>query len=231
MNLDIIYENLDVIVLNKPAGLLVHKTNKSTEKTLAHELIKYDPQIKQVGDDPKIRPGIVHRLDKHTSGILITAKNQKAFLFLKEQFKKHKAQKTYLALVHGKMQNQQGTIDLPIAMAGKGLKRKADLFANQKTKPALTRWKFVKQYKNFALLKVMPKTGRTHQIRVHLKSLGYPIAGDKLYKFKRQKNPDQLTRQFLHAWKLKIKLLNNTKKEFTALLPNDLSKVLQNLKK
>ncbi len=229
--LNIIFENQDVIVLNKPAGLLVHPTEKSKEKTLVHELIKYYPQIKQVGDNPKIRPGIVHRLDKDTSGILIIAKNQKAFLFLKKEFKKRKVKKTYLALVHGKMQNKQGIINSPISMSGSGLKRQAYLFTNKKSKPALTKWKLKMQYRNFALLKVMPKTGRTHQIRVHLKSINHPIAGDKLYKFKRQKNPNYLNRQFLHAWKLKINLPNSKQKEFIAPLPNNLSKVLQNLEK
>lgn len=229
--LNIIFENKDVIVINKPAGILVHPTGKSTEKTLVHELIKYYPNIKKVGDAPNVRPGIVHRLDKHTSGIIITAKNQKAFLFLKDQFKKRKPEKTYLALVHGKMQNKQGIIDLPISMAGKGIKRQSYLFAKQKTKPALTKWKLKKQYKKFAFLKVMPKTGRTHQIRVHLKSINHPIAGDKLYKFKRQKNPNQLARQFLHAYKLKIKLPANQEKEFKADLSYDLFRVLQNLEK
>jgi len=226
----IIYQNKDLAVLNKPAGLLIHKTKHSQEITLADELLEKYPEILETGHDPD-RPGIVHRLDKDTSGVIITAKNQTAFLFLKEQFKKRKVKKTYLALVHGRVRDKQGIIDLPISMSHKkGLKRQAYSFIN-KSKSALTDWEVKKRFKNFTLLKVKPKTGRTHQIRVHLKSLGYPIAGDKLYKFKRQKQAPGLERQFLHAWKLRIKLLNGAYKTFTVPLAPDLARVLQNLEK
>ena len=229
--LKIIYEDKDVIVLNKPAGLLVHKAKNDNEKTLADELLKHYPKIARVGDDPQTRPGILHRLDKDTSGIMIAAKNQAAFLFLKKQFQKRKIKKTYLSLVHGRVRDKQGIIDLPISMTRKkGLKRQAYDFLD-KSKPALTKWRVKQNFKHLTLLEVYPKTGRTHQIRVHLKSIGYPIAGDKLYKFKRQKTPKNLKRQFLHAFKLDIKLRNKTKKTFSAPLAEDLAKVLQNLEK
>lgn len=238
----LVFENKDVLVFDKPAGLLVHK-GTGAEKTLVDFIIKKYPEVKGVGENPD-RPGIVHRLDKDTSGILIVARNQKSFFHLKNQFKNRLAKKTYLALVHGRMKKDKDIIARKIGRSKKDFRKKG-IFGEGRE--AITRFEVLKRFvsapkfrqrRNFGagangytFLKVMPETGRQHQIRIHLFSYGHPIAGDKVYKFKRQKPPQGLKRQFLHAASLAIKLPSGKTKTFKAELPDDLKSVLEKLSK
>lgn len=215
----IIYEDKDVLAINKPAGLLVHGPN-----SLVDWLLKKYPEIKDVGED-SIRPGIVHRLDKDTSGVLLVAKNQKAFEYLKEQFQNRKIKKTYLVLVDEIIKDNSGVINLPIAKSKKDFRKKT---AGGKmvgiSREAVTEYKVIKRFDKFTLLEVYPKTGRTHQIRVHFKAINHPVAGDKLYG--RQNN---LNRQFLHASSLEFKLPDGSVIKLEADLPEDLKNFLNML--
>lgn len=235
----IIYENKDFAVINKPAGLLVHhvKGHETKEKTLVDWLGITFPEVKNVGDDPQNRPGIVHRLDKDTSGIMVVARNQAYFSYLKKEFQEHKVQKTYLALVSGEVKAKKGVIDKPIALKAGTTKR--TVFKGKMLKEAITEFELIKTFSYedpesskrkvyyFSLLKVMPKTGRTHQIRVHLASMGHPIAGDSLYGQKQ--NIIGLDRQFLHASAIEFKAEKGSLVEFEAPLSSDLLKVLERL--
>ena len=224
--LNIIYEDKNIVVLDKPAGLLTHPTDKKEKDALTDKLIEYYPEIKNVGASP--RPGIVHRLDKDTSGLIIAAKNNKAYNYLKEQFKKRLVKKEYLALVAGKLKEKTGIITKPITRSKREpSKRTVGLWG--KWKKAITRYEVIKEFKNYSLLKVMLETGRMHQIRVHLASIGHPVAGDKIYKFKRQTAPKGLKRQFLHASFLNFKLPDGKKMTFYSKLPQDLQKTLNEL--
>jgi len=234
MEIKTIYEDQNIIAVNKPAGLLVHggENIKTNIPTLVDWILKKYPEIKKIGDDP-LRPGIVHRLDKDTSGILIIAKNQKAFDYFKEQFKRRKIKKVYIALVNGLLKEDKGIIDLPIGKSKKDFRKKlASKKAIGKTREALTEYKVLKRFKNpnfpmggFTLIEVFPKTGRTHQIRVHLKTLGHPIVGDRLYGFKK----DSLDRQFLHASSLEFTNIDASRLKLEADLPDELKNFLNML--
>jgi len=217
-DIKIIYEDKDILAINKPTGLVVHGEN-----SLVDWLIKKYPEIKGVGEDPE-RPGIVHRLDKDTSGVLLIAKNQKSFEYLKEQFQNRKIKKKYIVLVCGKLKVESGVIDLPIGRSKTPLKRLASEKARGKLREAITEYKVIKKFDNYTLVEAFPKTGRTHQIRVHFKAIGHPVAGDKLYG--RQNN---LNRQFLHANSLEFNLLNGARIKLEADLPEDLKNFLNML--
>ena len=214
----IIYESPDFLILNKPSGLQVHPARinehrqkiragndeakgASSQPTLTDWLVRHYPEVKTVGDDPAMRPGIVHRLDKETSGIMIVPRNQKTFEYLKKLFQEPKIQKRYLALVVGAMEKKEGIIDAPIGIKNGTLKR--SVHAKKMVKPAVTEYRVIKEVKMgssqevYTLLEVTPKTGRTHQIRVHLASIGHPIVGDKMYGKKQQ--PAFSHRLMLHA--------------------------------
>lgn len=218
MALNIIYEDNNIIIIDKPASLLVHPDKYSKTNTLVDELIKYYPQIKSVGEPP--RPGIVHRLDRETSGLLICAKNQVAYDFLISQFKERKVQKKYYALVYGCPKQQRGVIAYSLAKKGRKNKEKA-----------LTYFKILKKFDNkFTLLDIEIKTGIMHQIRQHLKMLGYPIVGDKEYFFKNLKPPYPIDRLFLQAYYLKLRLPNEGVKGFKINLSAELKAYLDKLK-
>jgi len=232
IKLNIVYEDKDVLVIDKPAGLVVHPSEKYKNGTLVNALLNYFPKIKNVGED-KFRPGIVHRLDKETSGLLIVAKNNQAFRYLKEQFQKRKIEKHYLALVTGKLKKEKGVIKKPISRSKKTPTKQTIAEKNlttRKIKKARTEYKVIKRFENYTLVKAIPKTGRMHQIRVHFANLGYPIAGDKKYSFKRQKNLLKLDRHFLHASYLKFKLSDGKIIEIESKLPEKLRKILSYLK-
>ncbi|MCX6731607.1 MAG: RluA family pseudouridine synthase [Candidatus Parcubacteria bacterium] len=227
-DIKIIYEDEDILAVNKPAGLLVHslnlKSQKSNLKSLVDWILKKYPEIKNVGEDAA-RPGIVHRLDRDTSGVLLVAKNQKSFEYLKKQFIDRKVKKNYLVLVNGNIKNNTGIIDLPIGRSRTPLKRLASEKARGKLREAITEYKILKRFDKYTLVEVFPKTGRTHQIRVHFKAIGHPVVGDKLY----GKPDENLNRQFLHANSLEFNLQNGTRIKIEADLPDDLKNFLNML--
>lgn len=228
IDLEVIYEDDDVIVVNKPAGLLVHPTDTSAETTLFDLLKKRIKKFEKIGES-SLRGGIVHRLDKMVSGILIVAKNQKAFEHLKEQFKERHAQKMYTTLVHGTMDKKHGKIDLSIERS-KSTGRMAAKPASQGGRVSLTNYSVLTQYPHHALLDVKIETGRTHQIRTHLFAIGHPVVGDPLYKQRNQKLMN-IGRIFLHSRELTITLPSGEKMTFEATLPKELEKVLEKIPK
>jgi 23S rRNA pseudouridine1911/1915/1917 synthase len=216
----IIYEDENILAINKPAGLIVHGESPS----VVDWLIKRYPEIKNIGEE-STRPGIVHRLDRDTSGVLIIAKNQKTFEYLKDQFKSRKIKKTYLVLVEGDIKRERGVIDLPIGRSKKwSIKKLASKNARGKIREAVTEYKVLKKFSKYTLVEVYPKTGRTHQIRVHFKAISHPVVGDRLYG---GNNP--LGRQFLHAGSLELTLLTGERIKIEADLPEDLKNFLDML--
>ena len=225
MHIDIIYEDKNVIAVNKPAGLLVHRTSKDEEDTLASWLVKHFPPLSRVGDDPAKRPGIMHRLDRDTSGVMLIAKNQDTFTYLKEQFQNRSIKKTYRALVYGKMSDTEGVVDKPISLKPGTVKR--TVHGGKMTKDAVTKYKVIQTFKNFTLVEVMPKTGRTHQIRVHLASIDHPIVGDPLYGKKKNKIIiPNIARQMLHAYSIEFSLPKGKLIKIAADLPEDMENAL-----
>ena len=227
----ILYENQDFVVINKPAGVNTHPTFKNIkEPSIASWFIFKYPQVKEVGED-LLRPGIVHRLDKETSGVLILAKNQNTFLYFKNLFLTKKIQKQYLVLVRGVIKKDQGQITFSLTRSRYSRKRKIVISQEEnvkKTKTALTIYQVKKRYQDFTLLTVSPQTGRTHQIRIHLASIGFPVAGDKLYG-----NPkishSVFPRQMLHAQAISFLTPQGEFLEIEAPLPQDFVSVLQQL--
>ena len=243
--IEIIYEDRDLLAVNKPAGILVHKVEsfppeadqplaeklKVSEETLVDWLVKKYPEIRKVGDAPEIRPGIVHRLDKDTSGVLLIAKNQETFNYLKKQFQERKIIKKYLALVVGEVRQKEGKINLAIGRGKKNpLKRTALGKTSGRLREALTYYKVLKKFNNYTLLEVQPKTGRTHQIRTHLKAIGHPLICDRLYAGKLFQCPANLKRHFLHAFSLEFTLPTGSRLKLEADLPADLKNTLEKLK-
>lgn len=222
--LSIIYESKDFLVIDKESGILVHKVPRveSKEKTIVDILVEKYPEIKSVGDRPEERPGIVHRLDRETSGVMIIARTQKFFDYLKNLFQEGKINKSYLAIVHDHPPNQ-GLIDKPIGLKSGSIKRSTRAKKMRMVKPAVTEFKTIKRFdyggEKYALLKVFPKTGRTHQIRVHLSVLGFPVVGDKLYGRKRSQRA--FKRHLLHAESIEFSLISGERVRFDAIQPSD----------
>ena len=215
--MDIIHEINNIIVINKKPGVLVHPDKYTKSGTMVDFLVGYCPEIKNVGEID--RPGIVHRLDKDTSGLIVCAKNQAAYEHLIKEFKEKKVVKKYKALVYGRVKDKSGVITYSIAKKGRSEKLEA-----------ITYYKVIKYIKDYTLLDVEIKTGRMHQIRQHMKMFGYPIVGDQEYTFKNLKAPYPIKRQFLHSYYLKINL-GKEMKEFKTDLPKDLKKYLDKLEK
>lgn len=230
----IIFENEDFFALNKPVGLLTHSAKiNSKEPTLVDWLLERYPQIKNVGED-ETRPGIVHRLDRETSGLMIVAKNQKSFEYLKNLFQERKIKKGYLTLVFGTFKNKTGTINKPIGIKSSSIKRSTAARKMREMKEAETDYKVIRNFKSdkgpgFAFLEVFPKTGRTNQIRVHLASIGHPVVGDKVYGSKKLTLPCGLNRMFLHAYLLEFPLKEGKVLRLEADLPEDLKEAAQHL--
>jgi 23S rRNA pseudouridine1911/1915/1917 synthase len=229
-DIKIIYEDNDVIVVDKPAGVLAQKAVSNESPAVSDFLVKSFPEIEEVGEDEQ-RFGIVHRLDKDTSGVMIIARNNQSFEFLKNQFKNRLTEKIYLALVYGKVKPKEGVIDLKIGRSKTNPQAQTVIDGKKKeslkSREAVTFYKTIKEYENYTLLKVYPKTGRMHQIRVHLKALGFPVVGDKKYFYRKYRNLEpKLERQFLHAQSLVITLPNGAKTEFKSELPEDLNNFL-----
>jgi len=243
MELKIIYEDENVIVVDKPAGILTCQENENgMEKgpTIIDILISKNPELKKTGSSP--RYGVVHRLDRDTSGILLVAKNQKSLLFFQKQFINKTVEKRYLALVEGWVKGKEGQIETLISRSPSNRKKQKVYLPFEphpvSARKAITKYKVIQTYKifnrkpekgKFTLLEIKTESGRRHQIRCHLSYLKHPIAGDKLYSFKDSVVPPGLSRQFLHAHFLKITLPNGQVKEFKSELPKDLQEVLNKL--
>ena len=198
---EIIYEDTDIIVVNKPEGMVVHPANGNPDGTLVNAIMAIcKDSLSGIGGE--IRPGIVHRIDKDTSGILMIAKNDKAHINLSEQIKNHEVQKTYIAMVRGMVKENEATINMPIGRSTRDRKKMA---VTQNGKQAITHFKVIKRFPshNCTLLEVKIETGRTHQIRVHLSQIGYPIIGDSVYS--NGKNEWGIQGQCLHAKNLQFK--------------------------
>lgn len=230
--LKIIYKNGSLLVVNKPGKIIVFPESKINEKTLVDFLLEKYPELKNTGQAP--RYGIVHRLDKETSGILLVAKNNKTLEFLQKQFKDRKVIKKYLALVVGKLKAEQGIIETLVGRSPKD-KKKQKVFLSYEPgslgkRKAITKYRILEEFQDYTLVEAELLSGRKHQIRVHFSYLGHPLAGDKLYGFKSQPCPKNLKRQFLHASYLKIELPDGKIKEFYSVLPDDLKNILNSLK-
>jgi len=224
--LDIIYEDDDLLVINKPAGMVVHPAAGNWQGTLVNAVLYHVPDLAGVGGTG--RPGIVHRLDKDTSGLILVAKNDRAHRALQEQFKERAVHKTYQTLVFGQVTPLRGEIQAPIGRDPRQRKRMAVVAAHL-GRPAVTQYDVKAYYGTFTLLDCRPLTGRTHQIRVHLAYIHHPIVGDASYGGRRHPGI-QLNRQFLHAARLSFILPATAKEvEFTAPLPDDLQCVLNTL--
>lgn len=222
--LNVIYEDNDIIVINKEKGMVVHPGNGRTEGTLVNALMsRCKESLSGIGG--KIRPGIVHRLDKDTSGIIIVAKNDKAHINLSEQIKNRKVNKYYVALVRGNVTENNATINMPIARSSKDRKKMA---VSEKGKEAITHFKVLKRYNGYTLLEVKIDTGRTHQIRVHLSEIGYPVVGDEVYS--NGKNKFGVKGQCLHAKKIEfVHPTTNKKMVLEAELPKYFKNILKEL--
>lgn len=224
--LDIIFENSDLIVINKPAGMVVHPSLGHSSGTLVHAVLAHAPDMQGVGGEQ--RPGIVHRLDKDTSGLILVAKNDHAHHWLQEQFKVRKVEKVYLALVDGAPPTPEGRIEAAIARDPSKRKRMA-VVSTGRGRESITEYKTLESFSSHTLIEAHPLTGRTHQIRLHLAFLGTPIVGDGVYG--RRNATLSVSRQFLHASRLTILLPDeSTPRTFTAPLPDDLAGILQNLR-
>lgn len=234
---EVIYEDKDFLAVNKPAKLLVHNTkvlNRGKESTLVDWLLKKYSEIKGVGDEPEMRPGIVHRLDKDTSGVILVARNQAYFEYLKKLFQEHKIKKTYVAWVYGIPKEKKGVIDKPIALKSGTTKR--TVFGGKMMKEAVTEYELIlsREYLIFkegkkesketiSFLKVWPRTGRTHQIRVHLASIGCPVLNDVIYARKREKIGARL---MLHALSLEFKNQEGKRIFIESELPEEFKEIV-----
>jgi 23S rRNA pseudouridine1911/1915/1917 synthase len=225
--LDIVFENSDLMLINKPAGMVVHPSAGHSSGTLVHAALAHAPDIVGIGGE--IRPGVVHRLDKDTSGLILLAKNDAAHNDLQKQFKKREVEKLYLALVDGKPPTPEGRIEAPIGR-DPGHRKKMKVLPPGKGREAISVFHSLESFPHHTLLEVNPKTGRTHQIRVHLAFLGCPVVGDRTYGQRKKTLP--LSRMFLHAAALAFTLPGDTSpRRFEAPLPYELETVLERLRR
>lgn len=224
--LEIIYENADLLVVNKPAGMVVHPAAGHRAGTLVHAALAHAPEIEGIGGER--RPGVVHRLDKNTSGLILLAKNNATHRWLQDQFRMRKIEKAYLALVDGRPPTPSGRIEAPVGRDPRQRKRMA-VVTPEKGRAAVSEYHTVETFAAHTLLEVHPITGRTHQIRLHLAFLGCPVAGDTVYGKRHSTIP--LERHFLHAFRLKVRLRGEKNARlFEAPLPNELEAVLEKLR-
>ena len=221
IKIDIVYEDSDIAVINKQAGLVVHPAHGHYSGTLVNAILYHIKDLS--GINGEIRPGIVHRLDKDTSGLIVIAKNDKVHTTLTEMFQEKKIRKTYLAILKGKLNKTEGKVVTQIGRDKNDRKKMTVIDDITKGKNAITNYKVVSQNNLFTLVKVNIETGRTHQIRVHMRYLGYPILGDSVYGRK-----DNEKRQMLHAYKLEfLHPVTGHQMEFTGEIPEDFQKALK----
>lgn len=227
VELDLIYENKDLLVVNKPPGMVVHPSAGHGSGTLVHAALAHAPDIEGVGGEQ--RPGVVHRLDKDTSGLILLAKNDASHRWLQNQFRARQVVKTYLALVDGKPPTAQGRVEAPIGRDPAHRKRMAIVPLN-KGRQAISEYRTIEIFPHHTLLEIKPITGRTHQIRLHMAFLDCPVVGDRVYG---RRNPSlKLDRHFLHAARLTVLLPGeNEHRTFEAPIPEDLELTLEELRK
>jgi len=221
--LEILYEDEDILVLNKAPGMVVHPAPGHANDTLVNALLARYPELQGVGDDG--RPGIVHRLDKDTSGLIIIARNSHTLTAIMEQMQRHEVVKRYLALVEGDVAHDQGSIDAPI---GRDIRNRQQMtVTNRDSREARTHFRVLQRFAKHTLLLLQLETGRTHQIRVHLKAIGHPVVGDPTYGSGNMPRGFVLRRQFLHAYQLQFQHPTSGKQiEVEAPLPKDLQAIL-----
>lgn len=224
--IDVIHEDENVLVINKPSGISVHGDGKTEEYTVADWILKEYPKLEKVGESwefPEgkiiLRPGIVHRLDKETSGVMVIAKTEPMYKFLKRQFEDREVAKVYRAVVHGTFKEKRGMIDRPIGRSGNDFRAKSvGQSARGEKRSAMTFYTVLGERGGLSYLEVRPKTGRTHQIRVHLKSIGKPVVCDKIYAIS-QKCPKEFGRLMLHAQSIEFNMPGGETAYFEAPLP------------
>ncbi len=244
MQIPILYEDNDVVIVNKPAGLVVHADGRTKEKTLVDWILERYPGMEEIGEPLRLakprsgqateeiihRPGIVHRLDRETSGAMVIAKNQDSFIRLKGQFQDREVHKIYHAFVYGVMKNDEGTIDRPITRSKKDFRLwSAQRGGRGEEREAVTDYRVMERSDKFTFVEVMPKTGRTHQIRVHFKAINHPVLCDKLYAPK-QKSALGLKRLALHAYSIEFVKGNREKITIEAPYPDDFKAAIKKFK-
>jgi 23S rRNA pseudouridine1911/1915/1917 synthase len=224
--LEIVFENEDILLVNKHAGMVVHPSPGHYSGTLVHAVLGYIPDLEGIGGEE--RPGIVHRLDKDTSGLIVVAKNELAHRYLQEQFKNRIVEKTYLALVDGRPPTPAGRVEAPIGRNSTHRKLMS-VVSLEKGREAVSEYRTIEKFPEHTLLEVHPLTGRTHQIRVHMAFLGCPVTADMVYG--KRKATVELNRHFLHAFRIKLTLPGeNQARIFEACLPEELQLVLSHFR-
>jgi 23S rRNA pseudouridine1911/1915/1917 synthase len=224
--LDVIFENDDVLVINKPAGMVVHPAAGHSSGTLVHAALAHAPEMEGIGGEQ--RPGVVHRLDKNTSGLILLAKNDLSHRWLQDQFRLHKVEKTYLALVDGQPPTPRGRVEAAIGRDTHQRKQMA-ITSSSKGRAAISTYLTLENFQNHTLLEFHPLTGRTHQIRLHAAFLGCPVVGDTLYGRRHPSLP--IKRHFLHAASLTIRLPREQEpRSFNAPMPDELLQILETLR-
>lgn len=224
--INIVYEDDDLLIINKPQGMVVHPAPGNYENTLVNAIL-YHCKDNLSSINGIIRPGIVHRIDKDTSGLLIVAKNDKAHINMSEQIKNHEVTKTYIALTRGRIKENEATINMPI---GRNPNDRIKMAVTKNGKEAITHIKVIEKFQNYTLIEVKIETGRTHQIRVHLAQIGYPLVGD--YVYSNGKNPFGVEGQMLHSYKLEFKHpITGKEMKLQAELPEYFENVLNILRK
>ncbi len=223
--LTIIYEDADLVVIDKPAGMVVHPAPGHARGTLVNALLSRYPNMEVGGD---LRPGIVHRLDQDTSGLIVVARNDRALQHLADQQRERAMQKVYLAIVEGRMQQESGVVDAPV---GRHPRERLRMAVVESGRMARTHYRLLETLGAYSLLEITLETGRTHQIRVHMRHINRPVLGDPLYGPGAKRPSFGLTRQFLHAQRLGLRLPSDGSwREFVAALPADLERVLAKLR-
>ncbi len=237
----IIHTASSFVVVYKPAGIVTHEDHQHVDGTLSHFLVQHFPEMRGVGDAPEVRPGIVHRLDKGVSGVVVAARTQQGYEYLKSLFMSRQVHKEYHALVHGVVSKEEGEIARPIVRkrTGKAAAVTTPPRDADSVREAITRYEVMERFLHYTLLRAYPLTGRTHQIRTHLLSIGHPIVGDRTYTTKRffvhEKNmkkrfPSLEHRLWLHAYRISFPDSEGRMLAFTAPVPDDMIEVLSYLR-